>query len=175
MSLYALDDRRPETPAEGQFWVAETAVVVGAVILREDVSIWFGSVLRGDNEPITIGEGSNIQDMCMLHTDMGFPLTVGQGCTIGHKAILHGCTIGDNSLVGMGATILNGAVIGKNCIVGANALVPEKKIIPDNSLVVGVPGKVVKTLNEGAERGLRETAEGYVQNWKRFAAGMKEI
>ncbi|MEP3672179.1 MAG: gamma carbonic anhydrase family protein, partial [Hyphomicrobiales bacterium] len=130
---------------------------------------------RGDNEQIYIGEGSNIQDQCMLHTDMGFPMTIGKGCTIGHRAILHGCTIEDNSLIGMGATVLNGARIGKNCLIGANALVPENKIIPDNSLVVGMPAKVVRSLDDVAVESLRLSSHDYVRNWKRFAAGLKAI
>jgi carbonic anhydrase/acetyltransferase-like protein (isoleucine patch superfamily) len=135
--------------------------------------VWFGAVLRGDNEPITIGAGSNVQDLCMIHTDPGFPAVVGAGCTIGHRAILHGCTIGDNSLVGMGAIVLNGATVGRNCLVGAGALVPEKKRIPDNSLVVGAPGRVVRELDEEAVRDLGRAAAIYVANWKRYAAGLE--
>lgn len=175
MGIYKLEDRAPQVPENGQYWVAENAIVVGGVILEEDVSVWFGSVLRGDNEDITIGAGSNIQDHSILHTDPGFPLTIGKGCTIGHRAIVHGCTIGDNSLVGMGATLLNGAVIGKNCLIGANTLVPEKKVIPDNSLVVGVPARVVRELSAGAGEALKQSAENYVKNWKRFAAGMAPV
>lgn len=175
MSVYSLDDRTPQLPEEGKFWIAEGAVVVGDVIIHEDVGIWFGAVLRGDNEPITIGAGTNIQDQSMLHTDMGFPLTIGQGCTIGHQAILHGCTIGENSLIGMGASVLNGAKIGKNCLIGANALVPENKVIPDNSLVVGMPARIVRELDEGAIEGLRSSARNYVSNWKRFAAGLNKL
>lgn len=175
MAIYGLDERTPQLPEEGRYWVADSAVIVGDILLEEDVSVWFGSVLRGDNEQIVIGERSNIQDLCVLHTDLGFPLTIGAGCTIGHRAILHGCTIGDNTLIGMGATVLNGAVIGKNCLIGANALVPEKKVIPDNSLVVGVPAKVVRELGEAAEKALREAANDYAKNWKRFARGMKPV
>lgn len=175
MGIYSLEERTPRVPAAGTFWVADSAVVVGDIVLNEDVSIWFGSVLRGDNERIAIGARTNIQDHCILHTDMGFPLTIGEGCTIGHRAIVHGCTIGDNSLIGMGATILNGATIGRNCLIGANALVPEKKVIPDNSLVIGVPAKVVRDLGPGAANALRESAEIYVKNWKRFAASMKPV
>ena len=173
MAIYSLGERVPHLPEKGRYWVADSAVVVGDVILHDDVGIWFGSVLRGDNEAITIEAGSNIQENCMLHTDMGFPLTIGKGCTIGHHAIIHGCTIGDNTLIGMGATILNGAVIGKNCLIGANALVAEKKVIPDNSLVVGVPAKVVRELGEAAANALRQAAQDYSRNWKRFAASMK--
>ena len=175
MSLYSLDDRSPQLPENGKCWIADSARIIGDIVIREDVGIWFGAVLRGDNEQILIGEGSNVQDQCMLHTDMGFPLTIGKGCTIGHRAILHGCTIEENSLIGMGATILNGAHIGKNCLIGANALVPENKVIPDNSLVVGMPAKVLRTLDEAAIEGLRSSSSDYVKNWKRFAAGLKKI
>ncbi|KZM48184.1 gamma carbonic anhydrase family protein [Labrenzia sp. OB1] len=175
MPVFDLDGRRPSFPDSDEYWIAPTAVLIGDIRLQEEASVWFGAILRGDNEPITVGSRSNVQDGCVFHTDLGFPLTIGAGCTIGHKAILHGCTIGDNSLVGMGATILNGAVIGRNCIVGANALIGEGKEIPDNSLVVGMPGKVIRTLSEEAEDGLRKSAEGYVRNWRRFKAGLKEI
>jgi carbonic anhydrase/acetyltransferase-like protein (isoleucine patch superfamily) len=150
MAIYSLDGKQPQLP-DGFYYVAESAQVIGNVILQEGVGIWFGAVLRGDNEPITVGAGSNIQENCVLHTDMGYPLVIGQGCTIGHSAILHGCTIGNNSLVGMGATVLNGAQIGENCLIGAGALVTEGKVIPDNSLVIGSPAKVVKQLDD--ERG----------------------
>lgn len=175
MSLFSLDDRKPQLPAAGKYWIAESATVVGDVVINEDVGVWFGAVLRGDNEQIVIGAGTNIQDQSMLHTDMGFPLRIGEGCTIGHRAILHGCSIGDNSLIGMGATILNGAVIGNNCLIGANALVPENKVIPDNSLVVGMPAKVVRTLDEEGIESLRKSSRDYVRNWKRFAAGMTKL
>lgn len=169
MSLYALGDHSPELAADGASWVAPNATLIGKVKLERNASVWFGAVLRGDNELLHIGEGSNVQDACVLHTDMGYPLTIGQGCTIGHKAILHGCTIGDNSLIGMGATVLNGAKIGRNCIIGAMALVPEGKEIPDNSLVVGIPGRVVRSLDEAAVAANRSSAERYVANWKRYA------
>jgi carbonic anhydrase/acetyltransferase-like protein (isoleucine patch superfamily) len=175
MPIYSLDGLRPETPAEGDFWIAPDAHVIGNVRLAEDVGIWFGATLRGDNELIAIGVGSNIQEGCVLHTDPGAPLTVGTGCTIGHKAILHGCTIGDNSLVGMGATILNRARIGANCLVGAGALVTEGKTFPDNSLIVGAPAKAVRVLDDEAIATLRRSAQHYVENWKRFAAGLKRI
>ncbi|MCY6380396.1 gamma carbonic anhydrase family protein [Hoeflea prorocentri] len=174
MPLYSLGDDRPSLP-EGFHWIADTAVLIGKITVYDDVGIWFGSVLRGDNEPIVIGQGSNIQENCVLHTDMGFPLTVGAGCTIGHKAMLHGCTIGDNSLVGMGATVLNGARIGNNCLIGAGALVTEGKEIPDNSLVVGSPGKPVRELDEKAVEMLRWSARHYVDNARRFANGLKRI
>lgn len=179
MPIYELDTIRPDLAGSSHpndaCWVAPCAVLIGKVILHPQTSIWFGAVLRGDNESITIGEDSNVQEMTMMHTDMGFPLTVGKGCTIGHKAILHGCTIGDNSLVGMGATILNGAVIGNNCLIGANALIPEGKIIPDGSLVMGAPGKVVRELDETACQALRGSALHYWQNAERFRNGMKEV
>ena len=173
MPLYQLGDLKPDVPDAGRYWIADNAVVLGNVRLQDMASVWFGSVLRGDNERIDIGARSNIQDGCVLHTDLGFPLTVGADCTIGHRAILHGCTIRDNSLVGMGATILNGAVIGRNCIVGANALIPEGKDIPDNSLVVGVPGKIVRSLDEAAADSIRQSAAGYVDNWQRFARSLR--
>jgi carbonic anhydrase/acetyltransferase-like protein (isoleucine patch superfamily) len=175
MPLYSLDGLVPETPPAGSFWVAPDAHVIGRVKLHPDVGIWFGAVLRGDNELIEIGEGSNVQEHSMLHTDMGFPLTVGRNCTIGHRAILHGCTIGNNTLIGMGAIILNGAVIGDNCLVGAGALVTEGKVFPDNSLIVGSPAKAIRTLDEAAATRLAGSAMGYVRNWKRFAAGMKPL
>ena len=175
MPLYELDGIAPELPVDGFAFVAPTAVLLGKVILGENTSIWFGAVLRGDNEPINIGESTNIQENCVLHTDMGYPLVVGPGCTIGHKAILHGCTIGENSLIGMGATVLNGAVIGKNCIIGAGALVSEGKIIPDNSLVVGMPGKVIRQLDSATAKMLQASSAHYVANAKRFAAGLKEV
>jgi carbonic anhydrase/acetyltransferase-like protein (isoleucine patch superfamily) len=168
MTLYRLDNVSPDLPDDGAYWIAPSADVIGRVRLMKDASVWFGAVLRGDNEWLTIGEGSNIQDGCVLHSDMGAALTVGRDCTIGHKAILHGCVIGDNSLVGMGAIVLNHAVIGKNCLIGAGALIPERKVIPDNSLVVGSPGKVIRVLDEAAVAGLLKSAQGYVRNWKRF-------
>ncbi len=174
MALYSLDGIAPQTP-DGFHFVAESAEVIGNVIIGVDVGIWFGAVLRGDNEAIAIGARSNIQENATLHTDIGFPLSIGIDCTIGHKAILHGCTIGDNSLVGMGAIVLNGAVIGRNCLIGAGALVTEGKLIPDNSLVVGSPGKVIRTLGPDAEAMLKLSAAHYVENAKRFATGMKRI
>ncbi len=173
MSIYALGGLAPDIAEDA--WVAPGAHVIGEVVLGARASIWFGSVLRGDGEPIIVGAGTNIQENCVLHTDMGFPLTVAEGCTIGHKAILHGCTIGENSLVGMGATVLNGAVIGKNCLIGAGALVTEGKVIPDGSLVMGAPGKVVRELDEKAFAGLRESARHYAENAARFRDDLKEI
>src|SRR5687768_16842230 len=160
MALYTLNGAAPKLP-DGFSFVAESAEVIGNVELEEHASIWFKAVLRGDNELIRIGRGSNVQDHCVLHTDPEFPLTVGEGCTIGHRVILHGCTVGDHSLIGMGATILNGARIGRHCLIGANALITEGKEIPDNSLVVGAPGRVVRELDEAARGRLHRSAEHY--------------
>jgi carbonic anhydrase/acetyltransferase-like protein (isoleucine patch superfamily) len=172
MSVYALDGISPELPPAGSYWIAASAEVIGKVRLETNASVWFNAVLRGDNELILLGEGSNVQDGCVLHTDVGSPLTIGRNCTIGHQAMLHGCTIGDNSLVGIGATILNHAVIGRNCLIGAHALVTEGKTIPDNSLVMGAPGKVVRQLDAEAIEGLAKSAESYVRNWQRYAKGL---
>ena len=155
--------------------MAPNASLIGKVRLAREASIWFGAVLRGDIELIDIGEGSNVQDGCVLHTDKGFPLTVGAGCTIGHLAMLHGCTIGRNSLVGIGAVILNGAVIGENCLIGAKSLISERKVLPPGSLVMGAPGKVVRQLTEAEIAGLAASARHYAENAKRFAAGLKEV
>lgn len=173
MAIYALADIQPELAAAS--WIALSADVMGKVRLHHNASVWFAAVLRGDNDWITIGENSNVQDGCVLHTDVGAPLTVGSYCTIGHKAILHGCTIGNNSLIGMGAVVLNHAVIGRNCLIGAHALIPEGKVIPDNSLVVGAPGKVIRQLDDEAAAGLRRSAESYVRNWQRFLAELKPL
>lgn len=173
MTIYALDGVRAELPGAGLCWIAPDAAVIGKVRLERMASVWFGAVLRGDNEPVHIGEGSNVQDGCVLHTDMGAPLTIGRNCTIGHKAILHGCVIGDNSLVGMGAIILNHARIGSNCLIGAHALVTEGKVIPDNSLVMGTPARVVRQLSAEEIAAITRSAEGYVRNWQRFAAGLE--
>lgn len=173
MSVYSLGDSKPQLPPEGEYWIAPNATVLGNVILHPGASIWFNTVLRGDNDPIVIGRDSNIQDGSILHTDVGSPLTIGTGVTVGHKAMLHGCTIGDNSLVGIGAVILNGARIGKNCLIGANALITEGKVIPDNSLVMGQPGKVVRELDEGQIEALRISAQHYVQNWQRYLRDLR--
>lgn len=172
--LYALDGVAPILPA-GFSFVAETAVLIGDILLEEEANIWFGAVLRGDNERISVGRGSNVQENAVLHTDMGYPLSIGADCTIGHKAMLHGCTIGDNSLIGMSATVLNGAVIGRNCLIGAGALITEGKVIPDNSLVVGAPGKVIRELDEAAVRKLTGSARHYVENARRFDAGLVRV
>jgi carbonic anhydrase/acetyltransferase-like protein (isoleucine patch superfamily) len=175
MPLYALDGHAPETPGEGHYWVAPDAHVIGKVMLGADVGIWFGAVIRGDNETITLGAGTNVQEHAMLHTDPGFPLTTGRGCTLGHGAILHGCTLGDNVLVGMGAIVLNGAIIGEGSLVGAGALVTEGKEFPPHSLIVGSPARAIRTLDAAAREGLAKGAAGYVRNWRRFAAGMTRI
>lgn len=175
MPLYALDGVTPQTPKTDEFWLAPDAHVIGKVRLGKDVGIWFGAVLRGDNELIDIGEGTNIQEGACLHTDMGHPLTTGEGCTIGHHAILHGCTLGDNVLIGMGATILNGAKIGKNSLVGAGALVTENKEFPEGSLIVGSPAKAIRLLDEAAIENLRGSARNYIANWKRFAKGLQPL
>ncbi len=172
MPCFALDGVSPDLPEPGAFWIAPSADLIGKVRLLHNASVWFHAVLRGDNEWITIGENSNVQDGCVLHTDPGAPLTIGRNCTIGHNAILHGCTIGDNSLVGMGATVLNHVVIGRNCLIGANALVSEGRVIPDNSLVIGMPAKVARTLDADAAAKLAGSAERYVRNWQRYAAGL---
>jgi len=170
---YTLDGVRIETKGE-DYWIAPSAVVIGKVKLETNASVWWNAVLRGDNELITIGENSNVQDGCVLHTDPGFPLTIGKNVTVGHMVMLHGCTIGDGSLVGIGSVILNGAKIGRNCLIGAKALIGEGKEIPDNSVVLGAPGKVVKQVTpEQAERTGQGTAK-YVSNWRRYKAGLAE-
>lgn len=173
MTLYALDGIAPQIAEDT--WIAPDANLIGRIVVEETASVWFCATLRGDNEVITVGAGSNIQENCVLHTDMGYPLTIGKGCTIGHKVMLHGCIIGDNSLIGMGATILNGAKIGKNCLIGAGALITEGKEIPDGSLVMGVPGKVVRDLDDAAIEGLRKSALGYQANMRRFRDGLKAL
>ncbi len=175
MTLYALEGERPTLPDGGDFWIAPGAHVVGLVRIGEGASVWFGAVLRGDNEPIVLGRGSNVQENCVLHTDMGYPLTIGADCTIGHKAILHGCSIGDGSLVGMGATVLNGARIGSGCLIGAGALVTEGKEIPDGSMVLGAPGRVVKELDGPARESLILSARHYVANMRRFRSNLTAL
>ena len=173
MSVYSLGDATPELPADDEYWIAPTAAVMGRVILRRNASVWWGATLRGDNDPIEIGENSNVQDGSVLHTDTGSPLTIGANVTVGHRVMLHGCTIGDNSLVGIGSIILNGARIGKNCLIGANCLITEGKEIPDNSLVMGAPGKVVRELSEAQARAVSMGALHYVENWKRYRATLR--
>lgn len=175
MTIFALDGISADLPGEGLYWIAPDAAVIGKVKLERQASIWFGAVLRGDNEWIVVGENSNVQDGAVLHTDMGAPLMIGRNCTIGHRAILHGCTIGDNSLIGMGATVLNHARIGRNCLIGANALVTEGKMIPDNSLVMGAPAKMVRELTPEVIANLPKAAESYVRNWQRYAKGLRAL
>ena len=173
MSIYQLDSIAPRVDPTA--WVADSAQVMGNVTLEADANIWFGVVIRGDNEPITIGEGSNIQDASVLHSDLGKPLTVGKRVTVGHGVMLHGCTIGDESLIGIGAVVLNGAVIGKNCLVGAGSLVTEGKVFPDGSMIVGSPARVVRQLTPEQMEGLRMSAQHYIENASRFRTGLKKV
>ena len=175
MTLYSYDGIAPQLPEDEDYWIAPDANVIGRVVIGSGVSVWFGSTLRGDNEEIRIGDGSNVQENCVFHTDMGFPLSIGIGCTIGHKAMLHGCTVGDNSLIGMGATVLNGARIGNNCLIGAGALVTAGKEIPDGSLVMGAPGKVVRELDADAISRLGRDARHYQERMRRFRSELKAL
>ena len=175
MAIYQLDGQAPEFPQEGQYYIAESAAVIGRVRLKAEASVWFGAVLRGDNEWIEVGERSQIQDNATLHTDPGFPMTIGSDCVIGHNVILHGCTIGDNSLIGMGAILLNGVRIGKNSLVGAGSVVTEGKSFPDSSLIVGTPARAIRGLDEKAISMIRAGADIYVQRWKRYAKGLMRI
>jgi carbonic anhydrase/acetyltransferase-like protein (isoleucine patch superfamily) len=171
--IYELNGKKPE--CHGDHWIAESADVIGNVVLGDQVSIWFNAVLRGDNDPITVGRASNIQDGSVLHTDIGYPLTIEEGVTVGHKVMLHGCSIGKNSLIGINSVVLNGARVGKNCLVGANSLIPEGKEIPDGSLVMGSPAKVIRQLDERAIEGLRISSQNYIANYKRFREDAKII
>ena len=173
--IYELDGQKPDLPEPGRYWVAPSAAVIGKVRLKTDCSIWFGAVLRGDNEWIELGDRSQIQDNATLHTDMGFPLTIGPDCVIGHNVILHGCTIGANALIGMGAIVLNGACIGAGSLVGAGALITEDKSFPEKSLIVGAPARVIRTLDDAAARAIAGGADFYVRNFKRYAKGLKPI
>lgn len=173
MPIFMLDGHTPRFDRRETNWIAPDATIIGKVWLGVNASIWFGAVLRGDNELIHVGRGTNVQEHTVMHTDMGYPLTIGEGCTIGHRAMLHGCTIGENSLIGIGAIVLNGAKIGRNSLVGAGALVTERKEFPDNSLIVGSPAKVVRTLDEAAIEGLRLSAAHYVENGRKFMRGME--
>jgi carbonic anhydrase/acetyltransferase-like protein (isoleucine patch superfamily) len=175
MAIYELDGQRPDLPADERYWIAESAAVIGTVRLKRDASVWYGASLRGDNEWVEIGERSNIQENCILHTDIGFPLTVGAGCTIGHSVILHGCTIADDSLIGMGAIVLNGVKIGRHCLVGAGAVVTEGKVFADNSLIVGAPARAVREVNDKILQLIAESADFYVNNWQRYRKGLKKI
>lgn len=173
MTLYALDGVAPDVASDA--WVAPEGILIGRVVLEAKASVWFGAILRGDNEEIRVGAGSNLQENVVCHTDVGYPLVIGAGCTIGHKVMLHGCTIGDNTLVGMGATILNGARIGRNCLIGAGALVTEGKEIPDGSLVMGMPAKVVRQLDDQAIQRLRASALQYQRNAARYRDGLRPL
>jgi carbonic anhydrase/acetyltransferase-like protein (isoleucine patch superfamily) len=173
--IYELDGQKPDLPDVGRYWIAPSASVIGRVRLKPDCSVWFGAVLRGDNEWIELGERSQIQDNCTLHTDPGFPTTVGPNCVIGHNVILHGCTIGAQVLIGMGAIVLNGAKIGAGCLVGAGALITEGKSFPEKSLIVGSPARAIRTLDDAAAIGIAAGAEFYVRNHKRYAQGLKPV
>ena len=175
MTVYSIGDKTPTLPAEDNYWIAPGAHVMGQVVLGDNVGIWFGSVLRGDNDVIVIGDETNIQENTIIHADPGCPVTIGNNCTIGHNAIIHGCTIGNNTLIGMGATILNNAKIGNNCLVGAGALVTENKEFPDGSLIVGSPAKAVKELDENTIANLTRSSKHYVENFKKFSKELKKI
>lgn len=175
MPYYALQDWRPQLPPEGEFWVAPGATLIGRVRLAKGTSVWFGSVLRGDNDWISVGENTNIQDLCVIHADPGIPVTLGSNVSVGHAAIIHGAIVGDNSIIGMGATLLNRSKIGKNSIVGANALVPEGKEFPDNSLIVGVPAKVVRTISEQDVPMLTMNAQIYLERWQRYIVELQRV
>ena len=173
MGLYQLEGIGVEVPAHGRYWVAANATVLGRVRIEDEASIWFNAVLRGDTEPIVIGARANVQDGCVLHTDLGFPLQVGAEATIGHGAILHGCTIGPGSLIGIGAIVLNGAIVGEHCLVGSHALIPEGKVIPARSVVMGSPGKVVRAVTEADLARMRESFESYLSRWPLYALGFQ--
>jgi carbonic anhydrase/acetyltransferase-like protein (isoleucine patch superfamily) len=175
MAVFELDGQAPELPAQGRYWIAENASVVGRVRLKSDASVWFGAVLRGDSEWIELGERSQIQDNSILHTDPGFPIVIGDNCVIGHNVVLHGCTIGSKTLVGMGAILLNGAKVGRNCLVGAGALITEGKQFPDGSLIVGSPARALRTVDEKTSEMIMEGADIYVRRWQQYAKGLKRI
>jgi len=173
--IYELDGQKPDLPDQGRYWVAPSASVIGKVRLKTDCSVWFGAVLRGDNEWIELGERSQIQDNSTLHTDIGFPITIGPNCVIGHNVVLHGCTIGAHALIGMGAIVLNGARVGAHSLVGAGALITEGKSFPERSLIVGSPARAIRTLDNAAAMAIAAGAEFYVQNFKRYARGLKPV
>ena len=172
MTLASLDGVSVETPASGNYWVAPNALVVGKVVLEEDTSVWFNAVIRGDNEEIRLGAGSNVQEGCVLHTDPGYPMHIEPDCLIGHMVMLHGCTIKTGSLIGIGSILLNGSVIGEECLIGAGSLIPEGKVIPPRSLVMGTPGKVVREVTDADSANIKRMVAGYKRNWRRFKAGM---
>jgi carbonic anhydrase/acetyltransferase-like protein (isoleucine patch superfamily) len=173
MAIYELDGRRPEVAESA--WVADSAQVMGDVALGEGVSVWFGAIARGDSDRIVVGAGSNIQDGCVLHADDGLPLVIGERVTVGHQVMLHGCTIGDESLIGIGATVLNRARIGKHCLVGAGSLVTEGKEFPDGSMIMGSPARVVRQLTPEQIEGLRKSAQHYMDNAQWYRKGLKKI
>jgi carbonic anhydrase/acetyltransferase-like protein (isoleucine patch superfamily) len=175
MAIYELDGQGPDLPADGNYFIADTADVIGKIRLKSQASVWFGAVLRGDNEWIEIGEGSNVQDNCTCHTDKGFPLTIGKNCTVGHNVILHGCTIEDGALIGMGSIVMNGARIGKNSSVGAGSVITEGKEYPENSLIIGSPARVIRTLSPEQVTAMGSAARFYAANGPRFKQGMKKI
>ena len=175
MAIYELDGQAPELPVDGNYFIAETATVIGKVRLLNAASVWFGAVLRGDNEWIEIGEASNVQDNATCHTDLGFPLTIGRNCTVGHNVILHGCTLEDDALVGMGSIVMNGARIGRGSIVGAGAVITEGKIFPEHSLIIGAPARVIRTLQPAQVEQMGSTVRFYAANGPRFTKGMKKI
>jgi carbonic anhydrase/acetyltransferase-like protein (isoleucine patch superfamily) len=175
MAIYELDGQAPDLPADGNYFIAETATVIGRVRLKPGASVWFGAVLRGDNEWIEIGEGSNVQDGSTCHTDLGFPLVIGKNCTVGHNVILHGCTIEDGALIGMGSTVMNGAKIGRNSIVGAGAVITEGKEFAERSLIIGAPARVIRTLDDAQVAKMGSAAKFYVANGPRFKKGLKRI
>jgi carbonic anhydrase/acetyltransferase-like protein (isoleucine patch superfamily) len=175
MAIYQLDGRAPELPADGSCFIADTAAVMGAVRLLNGASVWFGAVLRGDNEWIEVGENSNVQDNSTCHTDLGFPLTIGKDCTIGHNVILHGCTVEDGALVGMGSIVMNGARIGRGSVVGAGSVITEGKQFPEHSLIIGSPARVIRTLDPAQVAKMGSAAKFYVHNGTRFKKGLKKI
>jgi carbonic anhydrase/acetyltransferase-like protein (isoleucine patch superfamily) len=175
MAIYELDGQAPELPADGNYFIADTATVIGKIRLLRGASVWFGAVLRGDNEWIEIGEGSNVQDNCTCHTDMSFPLTIGKNCTVGHNVILHGCTLEDGALVGMGSIVMNGARIRRGSIVGAGSVITEGKEFPENSLIIGAPARVIRTLDPAQVEKMGGAARSYQRNGPRFKKGLKKI
>ena len=175
MPIYELDGQAPEFPASGNYFIADTATVIGKVRLHDSASVWFGAVLRGDNEWIEIGENSNVQDNATCHTDPGFPLSIGKNCTVGHNVILHGCTLEDGALVGMGSIVMNGAKIGRGSVVGAGAVITEGKEFPEHSLIIGAPARVIRTLDAAQVERMGSAARSYVRNGPRFIKGLRKI